>query len=77
MKYLLGLVLCVFLIPLAKADGFSFQPNSVYLLGLAYVDSQSTEAAIGPLQLFDSLDIGTGSSYTFQLALPLDGGIMG
>ncbi len=76
MKYLLGLALCLFLIPLAKADGF--QPNSVYLLGLGYNDpGQVFGGTIGPLQLFDSLDIGTGSSYTFQLGLPLEGGIMG
>jgi hypothetical protein len=77
MKYLLGHVLCLFLIPSAKADGFSFQPNSVYVFGLSRIDSQSSSADIGPLVLFDSLDIGTGANYSFTLGLPLEGGIMG
>ena len=79
MKYLLGLALCLLLLtPLAKADGFSFQPNSVYLLGLGYNDpGQVFGGMIGPLQLFDSLDIDTGATNSFTLGLPLDGGIMG
>jgi hypothetical protein len=67
-KYLLGLVLCLLLIPLAKADGY--QPNSVYLVG---VD------VYGPIQLFSMLDIGAGGyeQNAFGAALPLEGGIVG
>jgi hypothetical protein len=74
---LLGLVLCLFLIQSAKADGFSLQPNSVYFFGLTRIDSPSSAAAIGPLQLFHSLDIGMGANFSFTLGLPLEGGIMG
>ncbi len=64
----MGLVLCLLLIPLAKAD--SYQPSSVYLLGLDLY---------GPIQLFSRLDIGAGGFFesAFGTALPLEGGIVG
>jgi len=65
MKYLLGLVLCMLLTPLAKADGY--QPSSVYLLGLG---------VYSPIQLFSRLDIGAGG-FSFGGALQLEGGIVG
>jgi hypothetical protein len=72
MKCLLGLVLCLFLIPMARADGANDfrQPNSVYLVGLD---------VNGPVLVFGGLDVGAGRFFddAFGLALPLEGGIMG